>query len=184
MKRNRGGYVLALVLAVTLVLVSSVSVLALRLGAGLRAEGGQFARLRQDCATAAVAERFYQHLRAQEGRVLPQEGNAQAVLLAWLDRFGEAFAGEVEPPLSLTVRCGARERDSVEAELLVELREPGQPVARLRAVIRVDAETLEPESAPEPAEEEAPGAEAEPTAEPGPGGAVLVRVAWVSYQPG
>ena len=160
MKRHRAGYVLALVLGVTLVLVSSVSLLALRLGAGLRAEGGQLARLRRDAATGAVAERFYWHLHAQEGRVLPGE----ASLLAWLEAFAEEFSGEVEPPLSCAVR------------------EPGQPPASLHTVIRVEAEPIEPEPVPEAAEAPEETGEAQP--EPDSGGAVLVRVSWVSYQPG
>lgn len=178
MKRHRAGYVLALVLGVTLVLVSSVSLLALRLGAGLRAEGGQLARLRRDAATGAVAERFYWHLHAQEGRVLPEE----ASLLTWLEAFAEEFSGEVEPPLSCAVRCTGLEPDSVDAEVLVELREPGQPPESLHTVIRVEVEPIEPEPVPEAAEAPEETGEAQP--EPDSGGAVLVRVSWVSYQPG
>lgn len=187
MKRGKSGYVLALVLAVTLALVSSVSLLALRLGATLRTAGGQFAQAQSRYAVQAVAERAYQRLRAQVGRTLP----ADTALSAWLEDFAAALTGEVEPPLSLAVSCESEGPEAAELTLTVELLDPARPGAALRAVIRVETEAGEPpqeigavqaQVETEPTEGESP-ADAEAGEPPQEVGSVLVRVSWLSVRP-
>ncbi|MCR4936164.1 MAG: hypothetical protein K5990_06730 [Oscillospiraceae bacterium] len=192
MKRGKSGYVLALVLAVTLALVSSVSLLALRLGATLRTAGGQFAQAQSRYAVQAVAERVYQQLRAQIGRTLP----ADTALSTWLEDFAAALAGEVEPPLSLAFRCESEGPEAAELTLTVELHDPARPSAALRALIRVETEPAEAEAGEPPQEVGAVLAQAEteptegesPTDEeegepPQEVGSVLVRVSWLSVRP-